>query len=73
MTRYIVWAIGESFLIIIRVFPLLNDLYRYYWHFNGMEGLMEDTGEENEPKQHVSRRLGHRWVFFYIIRLFSNA
>ena len=41
---------AESFFFIVRVFLLLNDIYRYYGCYKSMEGLMEDAGEENGPK-----------------------
>ena len=55
--RRVVWALGESFFIIIHSFSILNDFYRYY---RCTDGLMGDSDDENGSKRRQTRRLDPR-------------
>ena len=61
----IIWALGEFF-IYICVFLILNDKFRCYRGFKCTEGLLEGDSDSNGPKQCQTRRLGPRWVFFFL-------
>jgi hypothetical protein len=58
--RHVVWALGESFFIIIHSFSILNDFYRYYGYYRCTDGLMGDSDDENGSKRRQTRRLDPR-------------
>jgi hypothetical protein len=55
------------FFYFIRVFLILNVMYRYHWCSKGMEGWNEGGDDEKRPKRRVSRvvwALGESFLFY---------
>ena len=51
-------------------FFLLNNIYSYYGYNKATEGPREGSGDENGPKRHISRHLGHSVSFLFLIVFF---
>ena len=59
---------GEFFFCVF--FLILNKIYSTYGYNKATEGLREGSGDENGPKRHISRHLGHSVSFLFLIVFF---
>ena len=57
---WVVWAIGKFFFLFFHDFLLLTTVCRYYLCSGGTRWVREGGDDENRPKRHILRRLGHR-------------
>ena len=58
--RRVIWALGESFSIYIRILLVLNVLYSLYLSLEETEWVSEGGDNDNGPKQCEMRHLGHK-------------
>jgi hypothetical protein len=74
-TRRVVWAIGTRFFF-LRVFYtyylIIYIMFRYYLYVEGTKRVRVGGDDENGPRRHQTRRLGPRYVFFFLSRFFDT-
>jgi hypothetical protein len=69
----VVWAISTYFFFFFHVFLIITNgfiLFRFYQCYKRTGGVRLGGDNKNGPKRCQTRRLGLRYVFFFIFVLF---